>query len=164
MATTTSCENDLLAIYNRKRLKFTKMSAFCSPVFHNATKNVAWLEDDKNKGELHCITALSLLETVWALSIQVWLPLPCLTFSSIFRSIEPLLISFSSPSMLVRFRDSKLKFTEGGIREWYLYHVKSSCISCVSISLATNCDWSWVTLWRLSSAGNVSIPLWFVVA
>ena len=130
MATTTSCENDLLAIYNRKRLEFTKMSAFCSPVFHNATKNVAWLEDDKNKGELHYITALSLLETVWALSIQVWLPLPCLTFSSIFRSIEPLLLSFSSPSMLVRFRDSKLKFTEGGIREWYLYHVKSSCVLC----------------------------------
>ena len=117
MATTTSCENDLLAIYDRKRLAFAKMSAFCSPVFHHATKNVAWLEDGKNKGELHCITELSLLETVWALSIQVWLPLPYLTFSSIFRSTEPLLLSFSSPSMLVRCRESMVKFTEGEMRE-----------------------------------------------
>ena len=163
MATTTSCENDLLAIYNRKRLEFTKMSAFCSPVFHHATKNVAWLEDDKNKGELHCITALSLLETVWALSIQVWLPLPCLTFSSIFRSIEPLLLSFSSPSMLVRFRDSKLNLLREELGSDTCI-MSSLLVSCVSISLATNCHWSWVTLWRLSSAGNVSIPLWFVVA
>lgn len=117
MAATTSCENDLLAIYDRKRLEFAKMSAFCSPVFHHATKNVAWLDDDKNKSELHCITELSLLETVSALSIQVWLPLPCLTFSSIFRSIEPLLLSFSSLSMLVRFRESIVKFIEGEMRE-----------------------------------------------